>query len=365
VPSVQRALREAGERIELRHAEEALQRSEAYLAEAQRLSRTGSFGWDVSSGELYWSRETFRIFEYELAAKVTIEHIVQRTHPEDRSAVEQLVDRVSRERTDFDFEHRLLMPHGSVKYVRVVGHPSENESGSFEFVGAITDITERKRAEAMQLEARVSERTRIARDLHDTLLQSFQGLLLRFQAVRNMLPRRPEEAIEALDGALERAEQAIAEGRDAVQALRSYTVVTDDLARAINSLGEELGADQTGQNCPEFHLHVEGTSRDLAPFVRDEVHHVACEALRNAFRHAQATRIEVEIQYGDQQFRLRVRDNGKGIDPKVLSEGGRTGHHGLPGMQERAKLARGKLTVFSRLDSGTEAELTIPASFAY
>src|SRR6202048_3654076 len=101
VPSVQRALREAEERIELRHAEEALRRSEAYLAEAQRLSRTGSFGWDVSSGELYWSRETFRIFEYELAAKVTIEHIVQRTHPEDRSAVEQLVDRVSRERTDF------------------------------------------------------------------------------------------------------------------------------------------------------------------------------------------------------------------------------------------------------------------------
>src|SRR6202165_3187937 len=103
VPSVQRALREAEERIELRHAEEALQRSEAYLAEAQRLSRTGSFGWDVSSGELYWSRETFRIFEYELAAKVTIEHIVQRTHPEDRSAVEQLVDRASRDRTGFDF----------------------------------------------------------------------------------------------------------------------------------------------------------------------------------------------------------------------------------------------------------------------
>src|ERR1700730_4813072 len=260
VPSVRRALREAEERIQLRHAEEALRRSEAYLAEAQRLSHTGSFGWDVSSGDIYWSRETFRIFEYELAAKIMIEQMVQRTHPEDRSAVEQLVDRVSRERTDFDFEHRLLMPDGSVKYVRVVGHPSENESGSFELVGAITDITERKRAEAMQLEARVSERTRIARDLHDTLLQSFQGLLLRFQAVRNMLPRRPEEAIEALDGALERAEQAITEGRDAIHGLRASTVVTNELAQAVRALGGEMSrelASQDSAHAPaRFHVVV-------------------------------------------------------------------------------------------------------------
>jgi PAS domain S-box-containing protein len=149
VPSVQRALREAGEKAELSHAEEALQRSEAYLAEAQRLSHTGSFGWDVSSGEIYWSRETFRIFDYEPAAAVSIEMVMQRTHPEDRSAVQQLIDRVSHERKDFDFEHRLLMPDGSVKYVRVVGHPSEERPGSFEFVGAVTDITERKRAEGL------------------------------------------------------------------------------------------------------------------------------------------------------------------------------------------------------------------------
>ena len=148
VPSVQRALREAVERSELRSAEEALRRSETYLAEAQRLSHTGSFGWDVSCGEIYWSRETFRIFEYEPVAKVPIDLIVQRTHPEDRLAVQQLIERVLRERKSFDFEHRLLMPDGSVKYVRVVGHSSENESGSFEFVGAVTDITERKRAEA-------------------------------------------------------------------------------------------------------------------------------------------------------------------------------------------------------------------------
>jgi len=149
VPSVQRALREAQERTELSRAEKALRRSEAYLAEAQRLSHTGSFGWDVSSGEIYWSQETFRIFEYEPTTKVTLGLIVQRTHPEDRSVVEQLCERVARERQAWDFEHRLLMSDGSVKYVRVVCHPSTDEAGTFEFVGAVTDITERKQEEAL------------------------------------------------------------------------------------------------------------------------------------------------------------------------------------------------------------------------
>jgi DNA-binding NtrC family response regulator len=148
VPSVQRALREANERIELSRAEHALRRSEAYLAEAQRLSRTGSFGWNVASGEIYWSLETFRIFDHEPAARAPVDLVLQRTHPEDRLAVQQFLDRVSRERKDFDFEHRLLMPDGSVKHVRVVGRPSQNESGDFEFVGAITDISDRRAAEA-------------------------------------------------------------------------------------------------------------------------------------------------------------------------------------------------------------------------
>jgi PAS domain S-box-containing protein len=149
VPSVTRALREAEERIERRRAEEALRRSEAYLAEAQRLSHTGSFGWDVASGEVYWSRETFRIFEYEPAPRIPIELVVRRTHPADRPSVQRLIDRVSRDRVSFDFEHRLLMPDGAVKYLRVVGSPSENELGDFELVGAVTDITERKRAEGL------------------------------------------------------------------------------------------------------------------------------------------------------------------------------------------------------------------------
>jgi len=148
VPSVQRALREAAERSDLSRAEEALRRSEAYLAEAQRLSHTGSFGWNISSGEIYWSRETFRIFEYEPVDRVSTKFIIERTHPDDLLSVQKLIDRVSGERKSWDLEHRLLMPDGSVKYLRVVGHPSESASGNFEFVGAVTDVTERKEAEA-------------------------------------------------------------------------------------------------------------------------------------------------------------------------------------------------------------------------
>jgi signal transduction histidine kinase/PAS domain-containing protein len=150
VPSVQRALREAEERIDLSRAEEALRRSEAYLAEAQKLSHTGSFGWDVSSGRIYWSQETFSIFACSPATEPTLELVLHRTHPEDRALVRKVLDRVSQERKDFDFEHRLLMPNGSVKYLRVVGRPSKDGSASFEFVGAVMDITDLKRAEEMR-----------------------------------------------------------------------------------------------------------------------------------------------------------------------------------------------------------------------
>jgi len=217
----------------------------------------------------------------------------------------------------------------------------------------------------IRLEARVNERTRIARDLHDTLLQSFQGVLLKLSSLKYLIPNRPTEAVESLDRLVEQARAAVTEGRDAVQGLRSSVVVANDLARAIATFGNQLVADQPDESCPEFRIQVEGESRELPPLVRDEVYHIACESLRNAFRHAQAKRIEVEFRYGPRRFRLRVVDNGKGIDQRVLSAGGRAGHHGLPGIQERAELAGGKLSVWSQIDSGTEIELTIPASVAY
>ncbi len=217
----------------------------------------------------------------------------------------------------------------------------------------------------MRLEERVGERTRIARDLHDTLLQSFQALLPSLQAGINMLAERPADARKVLEDTADHASQAITEGRDAVQGLRMSTVEKNDLAVAIRTVGEELASAATTQPSPNFKVVVEGASRNLHPILRDEVYRLAAEALRNAFRHAAAQNVEVEIRYDEKYFRLRVRDDGKGIPSDVLRGDGREGHYGLHGMRERAKLVGGKLTIWTELDSGTEIELNIPGARAY
>ncbi len=216
----------------------------------------------------------------------------------------------------------------------------------------------------MTLDARVGERTRIARELHDTLLQSAHGVLLRFQTVSQLLPGRAVEAKEKLDSAIEQTAEFITEARDEVQGLRDSTTQTNDLALAISTLGEELAADSASHR-PAFRVAVEGQSRDLHPILRDEVYKIAAEALRNAFLHANAKQVEVEIRYDDERFRLRVRDDGQGIDAAVLSVQSREGHYGLPGMRERATLIGGKLTIWSEVDAGTEVELRLPADIAY
>jgi signal transduction histidine kinase len=219
----------------------------------------------------------------------------------------------------------------------------------------------------LRLDERVHERTRIARELHDTLLQSFHGLLFRFQAATNMLPDRPAEAKKAFESAIDQAAQAITEGRDAVHDLRSSTLVTNDLAEAIGTLGNELAASQVqeGGTAPTtIDVAVEGTSRDLHPVLRDDIYRIAGEALRNAFRHARARRIQVRIHYDDHELHVRIRDDGKGIDPAMLDRE-RPGHYGLPGMRERAQLIGGHLDVWSSAGLGTEVDLRIPAVAAY
>jgi signal transduction histidine kinase len=217
---------------------------------------------------------------------------------------------------------------------------------------------------AMTLEARVSERTRVARDLHDTLLQSAHGLLLRFQTVSQLLPDRPMEAKEKLDNAIDQTANFVTEARDEVQGLRDSTVQNNDLALAISTVGQELGTDSANHQ-PTFRVALEGEARNLHPILRDEIYKIAAEALRNAFRHSQARQIEVEIRYDNEQFRLRVRDDGKGVDPAILSRQTSGGHYGLPGMRERANLIGGKLVVWSEVDAGTEVELRVPARAVY
>ncbi len=357
VHSVQRALREAHERAELKRTQDALKRSEAYLAEAQRLSHTGSFGWDVASGEIYWSQETFRIFEYPPAAKITIERILDRTHPDDRAAVREWVERIVREKREFDFEHRLLVPDGVVKHVRVVGRPAPATTRGFEFVGAVTDVTERRGAD----EIRIAERTRIAGDLHDTLLQSFQGVMLLFHAADGLLPATPLKAKQMLERALTCGQQAIAEGRDAVFDLRFPERV--DLTQALHSFGQELIATEDPQErsrLPAIHVLAQGAPTHLPSRMGYEVCRIAFEALRNAFRHAHARRIEVEIVHDPACLRVFVRDDGKGIDPDVLERGGRVGHWGMAGMRERAQRIGARLAIGPRAGAGTEVAITVP-----
>jgi signal transduction histidine kinase/ligand-binding sensor domain-containing protein len=210
----------------------------------------------------------------------------------------------------------------------------------------------------MRLDERVDERTRIARELHDTLLQSFQGLMLRLQAGVDQLP--PGKAKEAIEKALERGDQAIAEGRDSIHDLRSSTIVGNDLAAAVAAIGDEMASADSAT----FRLVVEGSPRELHPILRDEIYRIAREAVRNAFLHAQAGRIEAEITYGDRLLRLRVRDDGRGMDPAMLEEG-RPGHYGLPGMRERASRIGAQLNVWSAIGAGTEVELILPGAIGY
>ena len=215
------------------------------------------------------------------------------------------------------------------------------------------------------LDARVSERTRIARDLHDTLLQSFQGALLRFQSVANVIKTRPDEASQRLERALDQAEAAITEGRNAVQGLRASATTVNDLANGIAAISLQLTSDRPPGPVPSIDVAVDGESRDLNPIVREEAFRIASEALRNAIKHAHAQHIGVTIYYERRQLRLVIRDDGKGIDAETMARQQVASHFGLPGMRERAAIVKGQLDVRSEPGAGTEIELRVPERTAY
>ena len=216
-----------------------------------------------------------------------------------------------------------------------------------------------------RMEDRLNERTRIARELHDSLLQGFQGLMFRLQAVRQLLPERPGDAEQFLDSAMQVGDQAIGEGRDAVQNLRSASFDDRDLATSLGALGTELGAGIEPRSRPQYRAVVEGRPRELTAVVRDEAYRIAREAVRNAYQHAKAGRVEIEITFSDDDLTLRVRDDGVGVEPQILAQGQRPGHWGLPGMRERTESLGGRLYVWSERNTGTELELRIPARVAY
>lgn len=211
----------------------------------------------------------------------------------------------------------------------------------------------------LRFDERLAERTRIAQDLHDTLLQGLVSASMQLHVANERLeadsPARP-----VVSRVMELLGQVIEEGRDAVRGLRSSAENGDNLDTAFVEAGKQFATDESRN----YRVIVEGTQRELRPIIRDEVYRIGREALANAFRHSQASKIEVEIEYSTKQLRVLVRDDGTGIDPNVL-DSGRDGHWGLRGMRERAESIDARLRVWSRARAGTEIELLVPARIAF
>jgi PAS domain S-box-containing protein len=483
--SVQKALRDheqelrkAHDELEAKVAERTseLQRSEAYLAEAQRLSQTGSWAWIPGTGAIrYWSEECYRVLGFDPAGPVPrFEEFFQRIHPNDQAETREWYEKAIRQKADFEFEYRIVHPEKGVREIHVVGRVVLDRSGDVgEFVGTVIDITERRLGErelqqlvdfvpqlivvfdsdgtvihanrvareytgltleefrsldrfgrvihpddverlraahklagsepfeldarllgedgihrwflgrynpfveegrvrrwyvsATEIESRkqeeervrkenvrLEERTRIAQELHDTLLQTFQSASLHLSAalygVAQDSPVKPQ-----LDRILEIMQQGVQEGRDAIEGLRSPASHTGDLVLALSRIREELDV----ASHLDFRVILAGQQKQLPPGIQHEIYRIGREALVNAFSHSGAKRVELELEYSDNKLQMRIRDDGRGMDPQVL-ERGRDGHWGLAGMRERATRIGGRLKILSRATAGTEIQLSIP-----
>jgi signal transduction histidine kinase len=211
----------------------------------------------------------------------------------------------------------------------------------------------------LRFEERLAERMRISQDLHDTLLQGVLSASMQLHVATDQVPDN-SPAKPLLSRVLQLLGQVNEEGRNTLRGLRSPRVDADDLKQALSRIPDELSVE--GQ--PAYRVIVRGVSQPLHPLIRDEVYRISREALSNAFRHARAGSVEIEVEYAASHLGVTVRDNGCGIDPQVL-DSGRDGHFGLPGMRERAERIGAKVKVFSRLGAGTEIELTVPGKVAY
>ena len=221
----------------------------------------------------------------------------------------------------------------------------------------VKQVSDRMRS---RVEARLAERERIARELHDTLLQSTQGLILKFQAVANGIARN-DPAQKMMEQALERADEVMVEGRDRVMDLRVPSHMWGDLQQAFATACEELARN----SAIAFLISTDGAPRALNAKVREEVYAIGREALLNALRHANAKSIRLKTIYGKRAFQVCIRDDGIGIEDAILNAGGRLGHWGLKGMHERAASIGGSLLVERLHDGGTLIEISVPARLAY
>ena len=324
-------LRQARDELEVKVAERTseLQRSEAYLAEAQRLSHTGSFGWVPASGESIWSDETFAIFGYDRGTRPTIELVLARVHPEDRERVQQHIERVARERGDWQIEHRLLMPDGSIKHLHVVSRPAH--SGGY--IGAVRDVTAAKRAESSAQEAR-AELERVARvtnlgeltaSIAHELNQPLAAISNYMKGCRRLLVASADPNRSKIENALDRAaEQALRAGQ-IIRRLRDFVARGESEKRveSLSKLIEEAGAlGLTGAREQGVQLRFNlDPYHDLVLVDRVQIQQVLVNLFRNALEAmAQSSQRELIVSNtlvaGD-MIEIAVSDTGSGFQDDV------------------------------------------------
>jgi PAS domain S-box-containing protein len=281
-------------------------------------------------------------------------------HPEDVEKVRSARARAFSGRDPFELEARMRGKDGTFRWFLLRYNPLVEQGGVKRWYASATEIETRKQEEEQvrKENVRLEERTRIAQELHDTLLQSFIGASMQLAAAMKRLPS--DLSIKSkLDHILDLMEKGVEEGRQAIQGLRSSDSRAMDVIMALSEVQREFARPDV-----DFRVSVAGGQQPIRPPIELEIYRIGREALLNAFCHSGAKRIELALEYDQADLRMRVLDNGRGIDPHVLDTG-RSGHWGLAGMRERAAKIGGQLKIFSSADTGTEIQLSVPGDVAF
>jgi PAS domain S-box-containing protein len=352
---------------ERKRLDNELRRSQAYLIAAQELGNTGSWARRISTGEMYWSDEVFRIFDVDPRTTIASRQVAtQLWHPDDRERADRTINEAQRDKRTYEMDVRVVRPDGSIRNVHVRGQPVFDQAGETdEFIGVVMDITKRKRTERALRRARetalqarfaavLEERTRLARDIHDTLLQGFTGIALKLVAASSRVTD-PPESIAALRDLIGLAQHTLTDARRAVWDLRAPARTAGDFPTTLRAAAEDcVRGTKLG-----LEYDVGGPPLPMDPEVEAVVVRVAQEAITNVVKHAAARTVRVRLSFETRRIRLSVVDDGRGfaVEPDFHAYGG---HWGLLGMRERASQVNGKLFLRSTPGHGTELVLLVP-----
>jgi PAS domain S-box-containing protein len=339
LPTMSRAqLRAAAVMIDIterKRAEAALRRSEAYLTEGQRLSRSGSFGWNVSSGEIFWSAESFNIFGYDQAPSANIDMVLRRVHPEDLALAQRVIAQASSSGRDFDFEHRLLMQDGAVKHLHVVGHAVRDQAEDLEFIGSVMDVTAAKHAEeelhkaqaTLAHAARVMTLGELAASIAHEINQPLAAIATSGNACLRWLDRTPPDRDAARQAAVRIIQDAHRAG-DVIRGLRALAgksgpqLIPFDINGALQ---EVLVLTRTDLHRHGVELHTD-LSAQVPPVIGDRVQlqQVLLNLVMNGIQ-AMATvsdrRRELTISIAPaapERVQVTIEDTGPGLDPAIV-----------------------------------------------